>query len=156
MISLELFGDPVPQTRPRFSRQNNSVRTYDPLLKLKEGYKWQLASQFREEVLKGPIALDVLFYMPIPKSTSKVKQRQMENGVIAHTKKPDVDNLVKLVLDCMNKTIFEDDSQISDLRIKKIYSSKPGTLIRIFPLGDAKRNMLYENCNRELPERGTS
>ena len=95
-----------------------------------------------------PVYVDVVFYMPIAQSLSGIKKRQMANGVIAHTTKPDVDNLLKLVLDCLNDLVIEDDSQIVELRGKKIYSNKPGTLIRIIPLADEKRELLYENISR--------
>lgn len=149
MITLELFGDPVAQKRPRFARQGSHVHTYDPQAKLKEGYKWQMRSQFREEPLLTPVGLDLVFFMPIPKSLSGIKKRQMANGIIAHQKKPDLDNLIKFVLDCLNGLLFKDDAQIGELRAKKIYSSNPGTLIRAFPLADEKRELLYENCSRE-------
>lgn len=149
MITLELYGDPVAQQRPRFARKGNIVSTYDNQAKLKEGYKWQIRSQFREEPLTIPIALDLVFFMPIPKSTLGIKKRQMANGVIAHQKKPDLDNMIKFYLDCMNKVTFADDSQICEIRAKKIYSNNPGTLVRIIPLTDEKRNLLYENCARE-------
>lgn len=149
LITLELFGDPVPQKRPRFARTSKGVHTYDEQLRLKEGYKWQLRSQFREEALLLPLALDLVFFMPIPKSSSSLKKRQMANGVIGHQKKPDLDNLIKFVLDCLNGLLFRDDAQIGEIRAKKIYSQKPGTLIRAFPLSDEKRTLLYENCQRE-------
>lgn len=149
MITLELFGDPIPQARPRFARKGSFVSCYDNQAKVKEGYKWQLRSQFREEPWEFPIALDIVFFMPIPKSSSGIKKRQMANGVIAHMKKPDLDNLQKFVLDCLNGLAFRDDSQISEIRAKKIYSNKPGTLIRMIPLADEKRKLLYENCARE-------
>lgn len=149
MITLELFGNPVPQKRPRFCRRGSSVVTYDEQSNLKEGHRWQIRSQFREEALSMPIAVDLIFFMPIPKSTSGIKKRQMENGVIAHQKKPDLDNLTKFILDCLNDLVFKDDAQISEIRAKKIYSSKPGTTVRIIPLADEKKNLLYENCSRE-------
>ena len=96
-----------------------------------------------------PLALDIIFFMPIPKSLSSIKKRQRENGLIAHICKPDLDNLEKFVLDCLNGLVFKDDAQICEMRAKKIYSSKPGTLIRIIPLADEKRELLYENCSRE-------
>lgn len=149
MISLELFGDPVAQKRPRFARQGKFVTCYDEQARLKEGYRWQIRSQFREEPWGMPIALDLVFFMPIPKSLSKIKKRQMENGLIGHMVKPDLDNICKFFLDCLNGLAFKDDAQICEIRAKKIYSSKPGTLIRMIPLADEKRNMLYENCSRE-------
>lgn len=149
MISIELFGNPVPQQRPRFARKGKFVSCYDNQSKLKEGYRWQIKSQFREDPIKTPLAVDLIFFMPIPKSTSGIKKRQMGNGIIAHTKKPDIDNLQKFILDCLNKLAFEDDSQIVEIRAKKIYSSKPGTTVRLIPLADEKRKLLYENSARE-------
>lgn len=148
MISLEIFGNPVPQARPRFYRNKNHVGAFDPKSKEKEQCKWQIKSQFKESLLTMPLAVDVIFFMPIPKSSSKLKKRQMENGVLSHIKKPDIDNLQKFVLDCLNKIVFEDDSQIVEIRAKKIYSVEPRTLIRIIPLSEDKRSLLYENCSR--------
>lgn len=149
MISIELYGDPVPQMRPRFVKRGNFSSVYDPQAKLKEGHRWQIRSLYRDPPLNTPLAIDLVFFMPIPKSTSGIKKRQMANGIIAHTKKPDLDNCIKFILDCLNKLAFNDDSQICEIRAKKIYSSKPGTLIRMIPLADEKRELLYENCSRE-------
>ena len=124
MICIELFGNPIAQQRPRFARRGTHVACYDAQSKLKEGYRWQIKSQFREKPLTTPLALDLIFFMPIPKSTSGIKKRQMSNGIIAHTKKPDLDNMCKFILDCLNKLAFDDDSQIVEIRAKKIYSNK--------------------------------
>ena len=51
--------------------------------------------------------------MPIPKSTPKKLMRSMVNGVIAHTKKPDIDNLCKFVMDSLSGLLWQDDNQIS-------------------------------------------
>jgi Holliday junction resolvase RusA-like endonuclease len=60
--------------------------------------------------------------MPIPKSTSKKKRALMELGLIAHTKLPDTDNLLKNLLDCMTKMQFwKDDRQVFDIHIVKRY-----------------------------------
>lgn len=149
MISLDIFGTPIPQKRPRFSRKGASTHCYDEQKTLKEGYRWQIRSQFRAQPLLIPLGLDLLFFMPIPASLSSVKKKQMENGLIGHVKKPDLDNLQKFLLDCMNGLVFKDDSQVCEIRAKKIYSSKPGTTVRIIPLASEKRDMLYENCARE-------
>ena len=148
MISVDLFGIPVPQTRPRFFKKKGYMGVYDSQQKLKHGYQWQLKSQYTEAPLTIPLAMDIIFHMPIPNSISSIKKRQMANGIISHIKKPDIDNLQKFLLDCCNKILYEDDSQIVELRAKKIYSNNPGTLVRVFPLGDEKRNVLYENCSR--------
>lgn len=133
MIHIDLYGEPVPMKRPRFARRGNFVHTYDPQANLKETFKWQIKSQYREQPIKAPVSLDITFYMPIPKSTSKRKKRQMLNGVCFHMVKPDIDNLSKFLLDCLNEIVFEDDAQVIELRTKKVYSENPGTLVRIFP-----------------------
>lgn len=131
MLQFEILGDPIPLARPRFSRTG----TFDSQAKLKEGYGWQLKSQFRQEPLTCPIGLDIRFYMPIPKNTSGIKRRQMLAGMIQHIKRPDLDNLVKFILDCMNKIIFTDDSQIVDINCRKQYSEQPSTVIQLIQIG---------------------
>lgn len=130
MISLDLFGDPVAKMRAG----RKGRLTYDPQEKLKEGYKWQVRSQYREEPLGCPVMIDIVFMMPIPKSTSKVKQRAMLNGQIHHMARPDVDNMCKFYFDVLNNLVLKDDAQVVEVHAKKIYSSKPGTYLRIIPM----------------------
>ncbi|WP_460268332.1 RusA family crossover junction endodeoxyribonuclease [Clostridium sp. CTA-17] len=40
------------------------------------------------------------------------------------TKKPDVDNIAKIILDSLNGVAYKDDSQIVDLRIIKSYTEE--------------------------------
>lgn len=134
MISLDLYGDPIPKKRARTFNNHGRVVTWDSQDKLKEGCKWQLRSQYREEPVGMPVILDVTFFMPIPKSTSKVKQRAMINGTFYHMVKPDVDNLTKWIGDILNGVVIKDDSQIVEIHAKKIYSTKPGTHVRIIPI----------------------
>lgn len=146
MITIDLHGEPIAKMRPRLGKKF----TYDPQKKLKDCCIWQLKSLYRGEAILGPLGLDFIFFMPIPSSTSKLKQRQMDTGLISHTKKPDLDNLLKFYLDCMNGIIFHDDAQVSSIKCKKIYSTKTGTCIRIFPLADADEALNYENCARQI------
>lgn len=63
--------------------------------------------------------------MPIPMADLK---RGMEG--MFHVKRPDVDNLAKLVLDGM-KDAWHDDSQIADIHAVKLYGKEPRTVIHI-------------------------
>lgn len=149
MISLDLYGDPVPQARARTVRRGGKSITYDPNCKLKEGYKWQIRSQYREEPLTVPVAIDVLFMMPIPKTTSKTKTAAMINGTIHHMKRPDLDNLEKFLLDVLNEVVLKDDAQIVEMHARKVYSSKPGTYVRIIPIeNQTKQTVDNENYTR--------
>lgn len=145
MISLDLFGDPVAKMR---AGRNGRI-TYDPQQKLKEGYKWQVRSQYREEPLTVPVAIDLVFMMPIPKSISKSKTAAMLNGTIHHMKKPDIDNICKFYLDVLNNLVFKDDAQIVEIHARKVYSSKPGTYIRVIPVeNQIKQTIDNENYTR--------
>lgn len=143
MISLDLFGNPVPCQRPRFNSRTKHAYENPEQTKLKEGYRWQLKSQYREKPLTCPLFIDFTFYMPIPKGTSKPKTRDMLNGRLQHISKPDIDNLQKFVLDCLNGLVIEDDKLVIEVRARKIYSTKPGTLIRVSPVNPE----LYEQGN---------
>jgi Holliday junction resolvase RusA-like endonuclease len=150
MISIELYGDPVPQQRPRFARRGNFVHTYDNQSQIKEGYRWQIKSQYREEALKSSVFIDATFYMPIPKSTSRLLQRQMLNGVVYHRKKPDTSNMFKFIEDALVGIVLEDDNQVVEIRARKVYSSKPGTLIRIIPMEDQIKGVIDEIPARNI------
>lgn len=133
MISITLYGDPIPWKRPQFKRIKNRLLSYDGQKVSKEQCKWQIKAQFNQELIFSSVLIDILFFLKIPVSTSSIKRRQMLHGKIHHIKKPDIDNLQKFVLDCLTKTVINDDSQIIQLRSKKLYSDNPCTLIRISP-----------------------
>lgn len=93
-----------------------------------------IAKCFREQ---GPkkipdyesLALTCEFYCPIPKSTSKKKKLELE--LKSCTKKPDIDNYVKLVCDALNGVAWIDDNAVCSLYAVKLYSSDPRTEIFI-------------------------
>ena len=68
----------------------------------------------------------IVAYYPITKSTSKKKRQQMLAGLIRPTKKPDLDNVIKSILDALNKVAYHDDTQIALVQAKKCYSAVEG------------------------------
>lgn len=69
--------------------------------------------------------------MPIPKSYSKAKRIMICEGRLHHTKTPDLDNLLKLVLDGLNGVAYIDDKQIIELTASKFYAENVGTTVQI-------------------------
>jgi len=133
MIEIIIEGKPIAKKRPRFFRRGKHVGTYNDQ-KTEEGRFILLAKeQFKRNPISGPIDLWLKFYMPIPKSTSKKNRELMNLGLIRHTKRPDLDNLIKFVKDCLNGLAWEDDSQVCRLEASKLYDDNPRTEIRIFP-----------------------
>ena len=131
MRKTELFFpyEPKPKGRPKFTRIGHA---YTP--KATRDYESQIRDFYKEnasDYYDSPIKVSLVFYMPIPKSTSKKKMELMKSGAIRHTKKPDSDNLAKAILDGINGVAFEDDKLITELRIKKRYGSVVGTAMVI-------------------------
>jgi Holliday junction resolvase RusA-like endonuclease len=109
-------GKPIAKKRPRFFRRGSFVGTYNPQ-ETEEG-RWLLSArtQLPKEILHGPIALKCLFVFEFPKSFSKKKMAEA-----SHITKPDLDNLVKFIKDCLNGEAWRDDSQVVSLVAKKLY-----------------------------------
>lgn len=74
----------------------------------------------------------------IPKSKSKKVKAQMYTGVILPTKKPDADNIAKVVCDALNGVAYKDDTQVCSLTVIKRYTTAeengPGVEISISKL----------------------
>lgn len=80
----------------------------------------------------GAVVLDITFWMPRPK-------KHKPGSAYYHTKKPDLDNLVKNIKDAMSKSMYKDDSQVVQENLKKIYvphGANPGVIITLIYLED--------------------
>lgn len=129
-IRLEIPGIPVGKARPRFTKRGHA---YTPD-KTRE-YEGRVAAAFFDSKEKAfqkgtPIVVDVIARMPIPKSTSKKKRLEM----LARKKmlkQPDIDNIVKAVLDGLSGLAFPDDNQVWKIYAYKIYAEEPSTTVLI-------------------------
>jgi Holliday junction resolvase RusA-like endonuclease len=91
---------------------------------------WKIMSQ-REmwHKMEGALRMYVDFYMLIPSSLSKIKQKNLEGK--PHKKKPDLSNLIKFVEDVMNGLVYDDDRQIVEIIATKSWSYDPRTFIKL-------------------------
>lgn len=133
MIEIIVLGEPVAQGRPRFTTASGFARAYDPARSrhYKEYVRLEAAARAPEKPLSGPIDLEVRIYRPIPKSFGKRKSEAAERGLIRPTTKPDTDNYLKAIKDALKGIIWQDDSQVVDIRASKFYSEKPRVEIKI-------------------------
>ena len=144
MISFTVYGEPVAQGRPRATTINGQVRMYDPKKSREfKDYVKLVASEYRpEQLLEGPLYLEVKIFKPSLKSFSKKKKVAAERGEVRPTTKPDVDNYVKSIKDACNKVIWKDDSQIVDLHVSKFYSENPRIEIKVKPVEKQQSQLL--------------
>lgn len=129
-IELIVYGNPVAQGRPRFSRQGGFVKAYDPVKS--KSYK-QLIRLELQPLLSDPdftpidqaCCLKLTVFRAMPKSFSKKKREEASLRYIRPVTKPDIDNYVKGVLDALNGTVLKDDSVVCEIFARKFYSERP-------------------------------
>ena len=119
-VEFTISGEPVAQGRPRFSNRGGFVSAYDPA-KSRNGkqhvrYAAKHAMEGVEPIL-GPIHLRAEFGIMMPKSMARKRTpRPREYRV----KKPDLDNLIKLVKDGCTGVVYLDDNSIVIVTARKI------------------------------------
>lgn len=127
-MKFEIYipGTPVAKGRPRVSKYGTYTPKKTADFESYVEYCWA-AEYGNIKPSDKPLNVSIVFRMPIPKKTSKKNRVGMVNGDICHTKKPDLDNMAKTVLDALNGLAYIDDSQIYSLTLFKTYSEQPGT-----------------------------
>ncbi len=135
MVELIVPGEPVGKGRPRFTVQGGRAIAYTPKATkeyediIKQLYILQYNEmQFVED---EPLELEIRACYGIPKSTSKALRERMLSEDIACVKKPDIDNVVKIVCDALNGLAYSDDKQIIDIEAHKEYAQDARVEIRI-------------------------
>jgi Holliday junction resolvase RusA-like endonuclease len=122
-------GQPQGKGRAKVSTRGGFARAYTPekTVAYESLIKAQYASAYPDaEPLQGEISMDVMAWFDIPKSASKAQHERMRCRNINPTKKPDADNIAKVICDALNGIAYRDDTQIINLHISKRYSLKPG------------------------------
>ncbi len=138
-IKFSVPGQPFGKQRPKFSRTGVYVKTYTPDKTV--SYE-NLVKLMYQQAAKGKMfseeeALDVriIAYYEIPKSISKKKRKAMLEHRLRPTKKPDWDNIGKIVCDSLNKVAYHDDSAVVDAQVRKFYSENPRVDVTIRGVG---------------------
>ena len=123
-IAFVVTGTAIPKARPRATKIGNRAVMYTPTqTKQFENYVKLVAAQHApKELLTNPLDVELEFYLQRPKSLPKKIQH--------HTKKPDIDNLAKSVMDALEGIIYVNDAQVIALRVYKLYGT-PKCAVRI-------------------------
>lgn len=132
IYEFEVPGKVIGKGRPRLNTYTGVVYTptktkdYETLVE-----QYFLLKYPRFKILEGRLKVSILAYFAIPKSTKKSDINEMLENNISPTKKPDIDNIVKIVLDSMNRFAFKDDIQITKLEVEKRYGLEEKVCIKI-------------------------
>lgn len=130
VFSFEVEGRPQALPRPKFVRIGSNVHTYTPKVKCVEDYKDKVREGFTDCLEKtnlfegvlpyhGLVKVYVDFYIKRP-----VRLLAKKNGddPFPHICKPDLDNLLKTVLDALTGYAWRDDSQVWFGTCRKFYT----------------------------------
>jgi Holliday junction resolvase RusA-like endonuclease len=132
-VSFIIPGPPVGKGRPRFNRMTGRAYTpektasYENLVKVE--YERAGGRQYSDSAELG---MNIASYFPIPTSVGKRVREKMLEGKIRPTKKPDVDNIAKVIADSLNGIAYRDDTQITNLIVNKWYAETARTEVTIW------------------------
>jgi Holliday junction resolvase RusA-like endonuclease len=131
MIKFEILGQPIAKARPRVTRSGIAYTpaktvNYETMVK----YTYQSLYWHLEPSTKL-IEASITAIFPVPKSYSKKKANELLAGHYNYDKKPDCDNLAKIILDALNGIAYKDDSQVTILHIAKEYGTQPKVIVEL-------------------------
>lgn len=121
-VSFIIPSEPVGKGRPRFAANG---RTYTPekTANYETLVKWAFQAVEHKTVWHdAPLRLTVDAYFKQPQSASRLKHEAMNRGEIRPTKKPDADNILKIIADALNGIAYHDDAQIVETVVRKWYA----------------------------------
>ena len=145
-ITIEFFvpGDPQGKARARtyLPRGSNKFRSVTP--DKTRAYEARIRNAFLHAWTKNdlafpkdhPVRICVTAYYRPAASTSKRKLAQMQAGLLLPMKKPDLDNVIKSVLDALNKFAYHDDAQIVSIECSKAYGAPEGLSVILMDNSD--------------------
>lgn len=123
-----------PKAKGRHRTSNGHSYTPDSTAMYENWIKQCYLQAADNERLEGQIEAHIKAFFSIPKSFKGTKRQMMLSGAIRPVKKPDWDNIGKVVCDALNKMAYGDDSGIVDGRVQKYYSDEPRVEVELIQL----------------------
>jgi len=131
-VSFAVPGIPVAQGRPRACVRGGHAAVYQP----KASAEWRAVARLAaaeamggNPPIPGAVSLACTFLFPWPKSMSK--RARLAAASRGKGTKPDIDNLLKAVMDACNGVAWEDDARVSAVSASKGYADAPRTEVSI-------------------------
>jgi Holliday junction resolvase RusA-like endonuclease len=127
ILRFDVPGNPQGKRRARFARAGHFIKSYqDPVTVNYETFIREMFCLAYPKFVPLEIPLEIFIdaHCAMPK-TSEKKRRMMLQGKIRPAKKPEVDNIAKVILDALTGLAFKNDSQVVALYVHKDYSEQP-------------------------------
>lgn len=130
-----VYGNPRGKGRPRFYQghacTDKATAAYERLVKT------ILKNRGFKRLEKIPTTVIINAFFPVPASLSKKKREELFGS--PHLKKPDSDNIAKIILDACNE-LWADDSQVDTVYVCKryVFSDEEKPRVEVEVLGGMK------------------
>jgi Holliday junction resolvase RusA-like endonuclease len=145
-LKFTVIGHPQGKGRPIFSTWGGrvSARTPEKTVAYENDIKAMYRRAHPNRGFPEGVMLDlrVIAYFGVPNSASQKRRAAMLAGEIRPTKKPDADNILKVIADSLNGLAYHDDSQLVDTQIRKFYSVWPRVEVTIQETGGTQHEQL--------------
>ena len=121
---FEIKEKAIGKQRPRYSSKIGRMYTPTKTSSFEEKVKWAFKSKYNigTELSTKPFKAKIIAIFEPPKSISKKKKEELLYS--EYTKKPDADNIAKIILDSLNGLAYKDDNQVSELLVFKQYGDE--------------------------------
>ena len=133
IIKFTVLGEPTGKQRPKVFKKNGVSRaiTPDKTVLYENLVKLSACKDGPVKRLDGEIEANIKAYYSIPKKMTRKNKELIEEDKLHPTKKPDCDNVAKIILDALNGIAYKDDSQVVKLTIEKYFSYEPRVEVEI-------------------------
>lgn len=111
------------KARPRFNTKTGRAFTPGDTITYENWIKCCYQEQ-DGKFIDGTVSARIEVYYKIPKSYTKKRVQAIRDGLEMPLKKPDSDNIAKIVLDSLNKIAFDDDAQVVELTVVKKWTEE--------------------------------
>ena len=141
-IRFTIPGEPRGKARPRvFTNKQGRSQAITPkeTISYENLVKWVYQNTHGTMKLEGELEARIVAMYAIPKSMTKKNRQLIGEGKLHPTKKPDLDNVAKIVLDSLNGIAYSDDSQIVKLNVEKHYSENPRVEVTLYEVNVEKK-----------------
>lgn len=131
-LVFEVPGEVRGKGRPRFTKTGHTYTDSET-----KAYEQKIIAYYRKALggFRWPdgafISVKVTAHYPIPKSATKAAVAAMQSGKMLPTRKPDIDNVLKIVLDALNGVAYKDDARVVCVEAEKVYSFTPKIVIEM-------------------------
>ncbi len=148
-ISFEVVGDPAPQGTLRSFERGGRVVTATSNAGALSRWRADVRAAFERAAegragvpLAGPVGVTVEFRLRRPRSHYWAVNLRRPTPVLRgdapywHVGRPDVDKLLRAILDALTLLAYVGDEQVCDVHARKVYAERPGAAVVVAEVDD--------------------